>query len=252
MELHSNKMLQGKIVLITGASRGIGKAISLYFAKNGARIILTGRNLYLLEKVKSTLDFHQDGHLVFEMDVNNVNSIKAIFDSLTKKKILIDCLINNAGVMKDATLMMLKSQDISDTFSTNVFGTIETTKFALKSFIKNKKGCVINISSIIGTNGASGQSVYSSSKSAIIGFTKSLSKELAPLNIRVNAIAPGFIVTDLTTGNDPKFYEKNLSNIGMKRFGTPEDVAKVALFLSSDLSLYVTGQTIGVDGGMII
>ena len=252
MELHSNKMLQGKIVLITGASKGIGKAMSLYFAKNGARIILTGRDLHLLEEIKSTLDFHQDGHLVFEMDVDNVNSIKAVFDTLTNQKILIDCLINNAGIMKDATLMMLKSQDISDTFSTNVFGTIETTKFALKLFIKNKKGSIINISSIIGTNGASGQSVYSSSKSAILGFTKSLSKELAPLNIRVNAIAPGFIETDLTSGNDTKFYEKNLSSIGMKRFGTPEDVAKVALFLSSDLSLYVTGQTIGVDGGMVI
>lgn len=252
MELNSNRMLQGKIVLITGASRGIGKVISLYFAKNGARIILTGRNLCMLEKVKSTLDFHQDGHLVFEMDVNNVNSIKAVFDSLTKQKILIDCLINNAGVMKDATLIMLKSQDINDTYSTNVFGTIETTKFALKSLIKNKKGCIINISSIIGTNGASGQSVYSSSKSAILGFTKSLSKELSPLNIRVNAIAPGFIDTDLTSGREPKFYEKNISNIGMKRFGTPEDVANVALFLASDLSSYVTGQTIGVDGGMII
>jgi 3-oxoacyl-[acyl-carrier protein] reductase len=252
MELHSNKMLQGKIVLITGASKGIGKAMSVFFAKNGARIILTGRNLQLLEEIKNTLDFHQEGHLVFEMDVNNVDSIKAVFDSLNNQKVLIDCLINNAGIMKDATLMMLKSQDISDTYSTNVFGTIETTKFALKSFIKNKKGSIINISSIIGINGASGQSVYSSSKSAILGFTKSLSKELAPLNIRVNAIAPGFIDTDLTSGRDPKFYEKNISNIGMKRFGTPEDVAKVALFLASDLSSYVTGQTIGVDGGMII
>lgn len=252
MELHSNKMLQGKIVLITGASKGIGKAMSVFFAKNGARIILTGRNLQLLEEIKNTLDFHQEEHLVFEMDVNNVNSIKAVFDSLNNQKVLIDCLINNAGIMKDATLMMLKSQDISDTYSTNVFGAIETTKFALKSFIKNKKGSIINISSIIGTNGASGQSVYSSSKSAILGFTKSLSKELAPLNIRVNAIATGFIDTDLTSGRDPKFYEKNINNIGMKRFGTPEDVAIVALFLASDLSSYVKGQTIGVDGGMII
>jgi 3-oxoacyl-[acyl-carrier protein] reductase len=245
-------MLQGKIVLITGASKGIGKAISIVFAKNGARIILTGRNLQLLEEIKSTLEFHQEGHLVFEMDVNNVDSIKAVFGSLNDQKVFIDCLINNAGIMRDATLMMLKSQDLVDTYSTNVFGTIETTKLALKSFLKNKKGSIINISSIIGTNGASGQSVYSSSKSAILGFTKSLSKELAPLNIRVNAIAPGFIETDLTAGRDPIFYEKNIRNIGMKRFGTPEDVAKVALFLASDLSSYVTGQTIGVDGGMII
>jgi 3-oxoacyl-[acyl-carrier protein] reductase len=245
-------MLNHKIVLITGASKGIGKAMCLFFAKNGARIILTGRNTILLEEIKNTLDFHHEGHLVFEMDVNNIESIKSVFDTLNNQKINIDCLINNAGIMKDATLMMLKTKDISDTYSTNVFGTIETTKSALKSFIRNKGGSIINISSIIGTNGASGQSVYSSSKSAILGFTKSLSKELAPLNIRVNAIAPGFIETDLTSGKDSKFYEKNINNIGMKRFGSPEDVAKVALFLASDLSTYVTGQTIGVDGGMII
>jgi 3-oxoacyl-[acyl-carrier protein] reductase len=245
-------MLKGKVVIITGASKGIGKAIAVCFASNGARIILTGRNIQALEGLKNCLEFHPDGHLVFEMDVNKIDSIKAVFDSLNNQKILIDCLINNAGIMKDATLMMIKSQDISETYSTNVFGTIETTKSALKSLIKNKKGSIINISSIIGTNGASGQTVYSSSKSAILGFTKSLSKELAPLNIRVNAIAPGFIETDLTAGKDAKFYEKNISNIGMKRFGTSEDVAKVALFLASDLSSYVTGQTIGVDGGMII
>jgi 3-oxoacyl-[acyl-carrier protein] reductase len=252
MELRSNKILQGKVILITGATKGIGKAIATFFALNGARIILTGRNIQLLEELKNCLEFHQEGHLFFEMDVNKIDSIKAVFDSLNNQRILIDCLINNAGIMKDATLMMIKSQEINDTYSTNVFGTIQTTKFALKSFIKNKKGSIINISSIIGTNGASGQSVYSSSKSAILGFTKSLSKELAPLNIRVNAIAPGFIETDLTAGRDPGFYKKNIGNIGMKRFGTPEDVAKVALFLASDLSTYVTGQTIGVDGGMII
>jgi 3-oxoacyl-[acyl-carrier protein] reductase len=252
MELFSNKALQGKTVLITGATRGIGKAIATIFAFNGARMILTGRNIHLLEDLKSSLQTHTEDHMIFEMDVDNVVNIKDVFSSLNHQKIIIDCLVNNAGVMKDATLMMSTTKDLNDTFSTNVFGTIETTKFALKSLIKNKKGSIINISSIIGIHGAAGQSVYSSSKSAILGFTKSLSKELASLNIRVNAIAPGFIETDLTAGRDYLFYEKNISNIGMKRFGTPEDVAMVALFLASDSSNYVTGQTIGVDGGMSI
>lgn len=252
MELFSDKTLQGKTVLITGATKGIGKSIATIFACNGARIILTGRNIHLLEDIKCGLQKHTEDHMTFEMDVANVENIKDVFKSLNHQKITIDCLVNNAGIMKDATLMMSTSKDLNDTFSTNVFGTIETTKFALKSLIKNKKGSIINISSIIGINGASGQSVYSSSKSAILGFTKSLSKELAPLNIRVNAIAPGFIDTDLTAGRDDLFYEKNINNIGMKRFGTPKDVAMVALFLASDFSDYVTGQTIGVDGGMLI
>jgi 3-oxoacyl-[acyl-carrier protein] reductase len=154
--------------------------------------------------------------------------------------------------MKDATLQMVKPELIRDIYETNVYGTILPTQYALKSFLRKRGGSVINMTSIIGTNGNLGQTIYGSSKTAIIGFTKSLSKELASLNVRVNAIAPGFIDTDMTKNMDPKFYEKNLQAIGMRRIGKPEDVAKVALFLASDLSAYVTGQVIGVDGGMII
>lgn len=245
-------MLENKIILITGASKGIGKATAELFAKEGARLILTGRNLEALNQLKSTLIPHIDEHLVYTMDVNQAENIKSVFDSLVSKKIFIDCLVNNAGIMKDATLQMMKPEIIEEIYSTNVTGTIISTQMALKSLIRNRGGSIINLSSIIGTNGNLGQTIYGSSKSAIIGFTKSLSKELAALQIRVNAIAPGFIDTDMTKGMDEKFYEKNLKSIGMRRLGKPEDIAKVALFLASDLSSYVTGQIIGVDGGMII
>lgn len=245
-------MLQNKIVLITGATRGIGKAIAELFAKEGAQLILAGRDIKTLNHLIESLPNHSIGHLAFEMDVRNIESIKSVFNSLNEKKVYIDCLVNNAGIMKDATLQMVKPEIIQEIYSTNVFGTINSTQCALKSFLRKRGGSVINLASIIGTNGNLGQTIYGSSKSAVIGFTKSLSKELAAINIRVNAIAPGFIDTDMTKGMDPKFYEKNFNSIGMRRLGKPEDVAKVALFLASDLSSYVTGQIIGVDGGMII
>lgn len=245
-------MLQNKIVLITGAAKGIGRAIAELFANEGARLVLTGRNVEALETLTATLLPHADGHLVYTMDVREIDSIRQVFEALSAQKIYIDCIVNNAGIMKDATLQMVKPELIRDIYETNVYGTILPTQYALKSFLRKRGGSVINMTSIIGTNGNLGQTIYGSSKTAIIGFTKSLSKELASLNVRVNAIAPGFIDTDMTKNMDPKFYEKNLQAIGMRRIGKPEDVAKVALFLASDLSAYVTGQVIGVDGGMII
>ena len=245
-------MLQNKIVLITGAAKGIGRAIAELFANEGARLVLTGRNVEALETLTATLLPHADGHLVYTMDVREIDSIRQVFEALSSQKIYIDCIVNNAGIKKDATLQMVKPELIRDIYETNVYGTILPTQYALKSFLRKRGGSVINMTSIIGTNGNLGQTIYGSSKTAIIGFTKSLSKELASLNVRVNAIAPGFIDTDMTKNMDPKFYEKNLQAIGMRRIGKPEDVAKVALFLASDLSAYVTGQVIGVDGGMII
>lgn len=154
--------------------------------------------------------------------------------------------------MEDATLLMIKEETIEHIYDTNVFGMITVTKLAMKSFLRKRSGSIINMSSIIGRNGNKGQTIYGSSKAAVIGFTKSLSKELAPLNVRVNAIAPGFIDTDMTRNMNEEYRNKNLESIGMGRIGSPEDVAKVVVFLASDLSKYVTGQVIGVDGGMVI
>lgn len=246
-------ILKGKIALITGASKGIGLAIAELFAKEGADLVLFSRNIEVLKKVKDKLvEQYNIDVKVFPVDVRKKEDIENAFKELYSKKIFFDILVNNAGIMIDATLQVVKEDIIESIYQTNVYGTINCSQFSLKSFLRRRGGSIINLSSIIGTNGNSGQTIYSSSKAAVIGFTKSLSKELAPLNIRVNALAPGFIDTDMTKGMDQKFYEKNLASIGMRRLGKPEDVAKVALFLASDLSGYVTGQIIGVDGGMII
>jgi len=246
-------LLSGKTALITGASRGIGKNIAELFAQAGCNLVMIARNAKQLAEVHNSLvDKYNITSYTYEVDIRNVVSLKNAFQDIYEKKIFPEILVNNAGVMIDSTLQMAKPDMIEDIFSVNVYGTIYSSQLALKGFLRNRKGTIINLSSIIGTNGNLGQSIYGASKAAIIGFTKSLSKELAPLNIRVNAIAPGFIDTDMTKGMNQKFHEKNLSSIGMRKIGQPEDVAKVALFLASDLSGYVTGQIIGVDGSMVI
>lgn len=247
-------LLKDKRVFITGAARGIGKATALICAEQGANLVLTTKSgVENLSQLKTEIEskFHVEV-LVFKADVTNYQELGEVFKQLQLDKKYIDVLVNNAGIMIDAVLQMAKPELIEQIYRTNVFGTMYAAQFATKHFLKNRKGAIINLSSIIGTNGNHGQSIYGSSKTAVIGFTKSLAKELAPLQIRVNAVAPGFIDTDMTRGMDPKFYEKNIASIGMRRLGTPEDVAKVILFLASDLSEYVTGQVIGVDGGMVI
>ena len=220
------------------------------FAQNGAeKLLLLSRNLEKLRLLKEKIESQSNTKVeVFQVDIRNRNEIKDTINQIKQAKNRIDILVNNAGIMIESLLRMVRPEVVEDTFSTNVFGTIFLTQLATASMISNRFGSIINISSIIGTQGNIGNSVYSASKSAIVGFTKSLSKEFAALNIRVNAIAPGLIDTDMVAGIN----EKVLGTIGMKRMGKPEDVANLALFLASDMSSYITGQIIGVDGGMII
>lgn len=246
------KLLQHKTAVITGASKGIGKAVATIFAEQGANLFLISRDEEALTSLKKSLDHTGVEIQIFTQDITDEEGMKNTFLAIKKLKKSIDILVNNAGIMEDAVLQMVTPALIDKIYATNVIGLINATKRGSKLMIRNRQGSIINLTSIIGTHGNLGQSIYGSSKAAVIGFTKSLSKELASLNIRVNAVAPGFIDTDMTKTMDEKFYSKNIEAIGMGRIGTPEDVAKVILFLASDLSAYVTGQTIGVDGGMII
>jgi len=251
MELNFN-LLSGKTALITGASSGIGKETALTFARNGANLILISRNEEKLKKLLKDLEKFNVLVDYYAIDITNAALLENLFSQLKKSKVIIDIVINNAGIMEDAVLQMVKTESIKRTFDTNVFALIDISKRASRLMIRNKKGSIINLSSIIGSNGSKGQSIYSASKAAVIGFTKSLSKELGPLNIRVNSIAPGFIKTGMTEGITDCVIQENLKSISMGRLGSTKDVANVILFLASDLSEYVTGQVIGVDGGMVI
>ena len=246
-------MLKGKTALITGSTRGIGRSIAEVFAKNGANVILNARN------AKKANEFAEELRERYNIQVETVlfdvanhdeikNGFKALYN-ITKK---LDIVVNNAGVLDDALIGMVTHKQIEETFAINTFGVLHVSQYAARLMSRNKSGSIINISSIIGTNGNEGQSVYGGSKAAVIGITKSLAKELAPNNIRVNAIAPGFIDTDMTRGLPKEKFEERMASIKMGRIGKPEDVANVALFLASNLSEYVTGQVVGVDGGMLI
>jgi 3-oxoacyl-[acyl-carrier protein] reductase len=245
---------ENKTILITGASQGIGRAIAIKFAEEGAlHLLLLSRNIEKLAKLRDEIENSCSTKVtIFEVDLSNLETITNIAKECKASKIGVDVIVNNAGIMKDSVIRMVTSQLINETYNVNVFGLIYVTQAFMYSMLKNRSGSIINISSVIGVKGNIGQSIYSSSKSAIIGFTKSLSKELASLNIRVNALAPGFIDTDMTKDMNEAILEKTLNSVGMKRIGKPEDVANAVLFLASDQSTYITGQIIGVDGGLVI
>jgi len=245
-------MLKNKKILITGATGGIGKAIAFLFAKNNAELFLTGRNKNKLDKLKSQiLRLYKVKISIYVFDISNYDEIKNAFKNIFLKTKNIDVLINNAGILKDNFIGMISNRDINNLINTNLIGPINFTQLVSKIMAK-KNSSIINISSIVGKFGHSGQVLYSSSKSGLLGFTLSAAKELASKGIRVNAIAPGLIKTKMIKNIPHRMYSEILSSIKMNRIGKPIDVANVALFLSSDLSTYVTGQIIGVDGGMII
>lgn len=247
-------LLNGKTALITGASRGIGKAIAERFASEGASVlVICARNKTALEVIKTQLESESPVKVFpIQCDVTNTDDINNLFAQIQSLGISLDILVNNAGIMKDASLLMAGNEVYDDNFNVNIRGTILVTQKAIKHFIRKKQGSIINFSSIVGMKGAAGQSIYAASKAAVIGFSKSMSKELAAFNVKVNAIAPGFIDTDLTSHFNDSQRDKLIENIGFKRFGTIHDVSNVAVFLASNLSDYVTGQVIGVDGGMIL
>ena len=236
-----------KIVLVTGASRGIGLEVAKLFSKEGYKVIGTSRGDFNLGDLIGDISA-----MSVQLDLMSKESINDLFEVLKSKDILPSVLINNAGITKDQLFLRMKDKDWDEVIETNLNGLFRVTKAFIKPMVKNKFGRVINISSVAGLMGNSGQVNYSSSKSAMVGFSRSLAKELGSRNITSNVVAPGFIETDMTTFlNDDEKIEVS-KNIPMKRFGTVEDVAKCIVFLASDNANYITGQIISVDGGLFM
>ena len=236
-----------KIVLVTGASRGIGLEAAKHFSKEGYKVIGSSRGDFNLGEL-----IEDESAISVQLDLMSKESIKNLFADLKSEDLLPSVLVNNAGITKDQLFLRMKDEDWDDVIETNLNGLFRVTKAFIKPMVKNKFGRVINISSVAGLMGNSGQVNYSSSKSAMVGFSRSLAKELGSRNITSNVIAPGFIETDMTTFlNDDEKVEVS-KNIPMKRFGTVQDVAKCIVFLASDEANYITGQTISVDGGLFM
>ncbi|HHT96422.1 MAG TPA: 3-oxoacyl-[acyl-carrier-protein] reductase [Clostridiales bacterium] len=246
-------MLTGKISVITGANRGIGRAIALYFAKHNAKIVVNYRGSK--EKADELIELiHSQGGeaIAIKADVTNEDEIKNLVKETIEHFGRIDVLVNNAGITKDNLLMRMSGKDFDDVINVNLKGSFYCLKYISNIMIKQKAGKIINLSSVIGITGNAGQANYAASKAGIIGLTKSAAKELASRGITVNAIAPGFIMTDMTDKLPEKLKEETISHIPLKRFGTADEIANAVGFLASDMANYITGQVIQVDGGMVI
>ena len=245
------KLLEGKTAVITGAARGIGKAIALKFASEGCNIAFTDLaiNESAQETEKALLDMGVKSK-AYASDASNYEDTHKVVDEIIKEFGQIDILVNNAGITKDTLLMRMTEEQWDLVIKVNLKSVFNFTKAVQRIMLKQRSGSIINMSSVVGVSGNAGQANYSASKAGIIGLTKSVAKELGSRGIRSNAIAPGFIITEMT-GQLPEDVRKDWeSKIPLKRGGTPEDVADVCLFLGSDLSGYVTGQVIHVCGGM--
>lgn len=241
--------MKGKTVIVTGGAKGIGRAIALKFAGEGANIVLNYRNTSP-ESVKNEIEAMGAKCLTVQADVSNFNEAGKLVDEAVKEFGSVDVLVNNAGITKDTLLMRMGEDDFDAVINTNLKGCFNMMKAVCKVMMKQRKGAIINMSSVIGLAGNVGQVNYAASKAGVLGMTYSVAKELAPRNITCNAIAPGMIATDMTDVLSDKMKEQILANIPLKRFGKPEEIADAALFLAK--AEYITGQVITVDGGMVI
>jgi len=244
--------LEGKVALVTGGARGIGKAIALVLAREGANLVIADVNREETQKTCSEIEALGRKSLGLETDVTNYASVEEGVNKILDKFTKVDILVNNAGITKDNLLLRMKEAEWDAVLAVNLKGTFNCIKAVSRPMIKQRSGKIINIASIIGMIGNTGQANYSASKAGIIALTKTAAKELASRNINVNAVAPGFIQTEMTVGLAEDLKEKMKAAIPLNRFGSPEDVAQVCLFLALEDSSYITGQTIVVDGGMVM
>lgn len=247
-------MLQGKTALITGASRGIGKGLAEVFAKNGCNIAFT-----YASSVEKAMAFEKELTETYGIKAKGYQSNAADFsasEALANAVIAdfgkVDILINNAGITRDTLMLRMTEEQWDEVINTNLKSAFNLTKAFLKHFLGNRAGSIINMTSVVGITGNAGQANYAASKAGMIGFTKSIAKEVGSRGIRCNAVAPGFIETEMTDALNADVKKAWVDTIPLKRGGTPEDVANACLFLASDLSTYVTGQTLNVCGGMVM
>ncbi|MEM5817692.1 MAG: 3-oxoacyl-[acyl-carrier-protein] reductase [Desulfitobacterium hafniense] len=244
-------LLNNSVVIVTGGSRGIGRAIALELARAGAKVVVNyaGHG----EKAEETLSLIQEvggEALAVQADVSQVEDVERLIQTTLKTYGKIDILVNNAGITRDTLLLRMKETDWDAVLDTNLKGVFLCTKAVSKSMMKQRSGVIINISSVVGITGNAGQANYSAAKAGIIGFTKSIAKELGSRGIRVNAVAPGYISTDMTESLGEEVREQVMTQIPLGRMGQPEDIARTVVFLASPAASYITGQTLAVDGGM--
>jgi 3-oxoacyl-[acyl-carrier protein] reductase len=244
--------LKERIALVTGAARGIGRSIAIRLAKEGADIAIWDVNIQEAQKTCEDIQALGRQAMAFSVDVTNFAKVEEAVNKILDKFTKVDILVNNAGITKDNLLLRMSEADWDAVINVNLKGTFNCTKAVSKSMIKQRLGKIINIASIIGIIGNAGQANYSVSKAGIIALTKTTAKEFASRNINVNAIAPGFIQTEMTAQLPEDIKQKMLKMIPLGRFGSPEDVASVCIFLASEEASYITGQTIVIDGGMVM
>ncbi len=246
------KLLESKVAIVTGGSRGIGKAICKSFANHGCNVAFTYNNskesAKNLEKELNSMGIISKS---YKSDASNYNDALKLVDDVLNDFENIDVLVNNAGIKKDNLLMRMEKEDFDTVINTNLSSVFNLTKASIRTFLKQRNGSIINISSVVGVKGNAGQSNYSASKAGIIGFSKSIALELGSRNIRSNVIAPGFIETDMTDSLSEDIIKSWKESIPLKRGGDPNDVGNACVFLASDLSSYITGQVLHVDGGML-
>ncbi|WP_172914166.1 3-oxoacyl-[acyl-carrier-protein] reductase [Capnocytophaga canis] len=246
------RLLEGKTAIITGASRGIGKGIAEVFASQGANVVFTySASVEAAQQLEEELKAKGVKAKGFQSNAADFESAQQLADAVLAEFGSIDILVNNAGITKDNLLLRMPEEDFDKVIEVNLKSVFNMTKAVQRAMLKQRRGAIINISSVVGVKGNAGQANYAASKAGMLGFTKSVALELGSRNIRCNAIAPGFIETEMTAVLDPKVVEGWREAIPLKRGGTTVDVANACLFLASDMSAYVTGQVLNVDGGML-